>query len=380
MEQHAIPQQISSYQFRLVGDMTLKQFFQLAGGFLVALIFYSSPLIGIIKWPFVIVSALLGVGLAFLPLEERPLEKWIFAFFRAIYAPTQYYWQHSKVAPVFFQAEPASSATSDVAPPQEKALQEYLSNTSQKTGVMAKLDGAEQGFLATLSGIFTGAVNQVPTGVPAATQPAPQPVQQPTAPPLTPLIKSEPEVMPKAPVVEKTIQIPQTPAIRVVSNVPHLVVEERKQDPIAPEQQITTHQVAPVVAGEEIVSTKQAMFSIDAAPPSPPTIPNVIVGQVVDESRKIIEGAIMEIRDSAGRPIRALRSNRAGHFITVTPLEIGKYDVVTEKDGFDFQPISFEATGNLIPPILVQGKRNTNVINIPAQNTINQNPATNYIN
>lgn len=380
MEQHAIPQQISSYQFRLVGDMTLKQFFQLAGGFLVALIFYSSPLIGIIKWPFVIVSALLGVGLAFLPLEERPLEKWIFAFFRAIYAPTQYYWQHSKVAPVFFQAEPASSATSDVAPPQEKALQEYLSNTSQKTGVMAKLDGAEQGFLATLSGIFTGAVNQVPTGVPAATQPTPQPVPQPTAPPLTPLIKSEPEVMPKAPVVEKTIQIPQTPAIRVVSNVPHLVVEERKQDPIAPEQQITTHQVAPVVAGEEIVSTKQAMFSIDAAPPSPPTIPNVIVGQVVDESRKIIEGAIMEIRDSAGRPIRALRSNRAGHFITVTPLEIGKYDVVTEKDGFDFQPISFEATGNLIPPILVQGKRNTNVINIPAQNTINQNPATNYIN
>ncbi|KKR52786.1 MAG: hypothetical protein UT88_C0021G0001, partial [Candidatus Woesebacteria bacterium GW2011_GWD2_40_19] len=38
MEQHPIPQNISSYQFRLVGDMTLKQFFQLAGGFLVGLI------------------------------------------------------------------------------------------------------------------------------------------------------------------------------------------------------------------------------------------------------------------------------------------------------------------------------------------------------
>ena len=80
MEQHPIPQQISSYQFRLVGDMTLKQFFQLAGGFLVALIFYSIPLIGIVKWPFVIISALLGAALAFLPLEERPLERWIFAF------------------------------------------------------------------------------------------------------------------------------------------------------------------------------------------------------------------------------------------------------------------------------------------------------------
>ena len=83
--------------------MTLKQFFQLAGGFLVALIFYSSPLLPIIKWPFIIVSAILGIALAFLPFEERPLERWIFAFFKAIYAPTLYYWKKTAVAPKFFQ-------------------------------------------------------------------------------------------------------------------------------------------------------------------------------------------------------------------------------------------------------------------------------------
>ena len=69
MEQHPIPQQVSSYQFKLVGDMTLKQFFQLAGGFLVGLIFYSLPIIGIVKWPFAILSVILGAGLAFVPLE-----------------------------------------------------------------------------------------------------------------------------------------------------------------------------------------------------------------------------------------------------------------------------------------------------------------------
>src|SRR3989344_6679120 len=105
MEQHPIPQQISSYQFRLVGDMTLKQFFQLAGGFLVALIFYSAPLIGIVKWPFVIVSSVLGVALAFLPLEERPLERWIFAFFKAIYQPTEYFWKQTATPAKFFQDE-----------------------------------------------------------------------------------------------------------------------------------------------------------------------------------------------------------------------------------------------------------------------------------
>jgi hypothetical protein len=105
MEQHPIPQNVSSYQFKLVGDMTLKQFFQLAGGFLVGLIFYSSPLIGIIKWPFAIFSVILGALLAFVPLEERPLEKWIFDFFKAIYSPTMFFWKKTAVMPKFFQDE-----------------------------------------------------------------------------------------------------------------------------------------------------------------------------------------------------------------------------------------------------------------------------------
>jgi hypothetical protein len=109
MEQHPIPQNISSYQFRLVGDMTLKQFFQLASGLLVGFIFYSLPILGIIKWPFAILSGILGIALAFLPLEERPLEKWIFAFFRAIYTPTEFLWKKTVTPVKFFQDEPADA-------------------------------------------------------------------------------------------------------------------------------------------------------------------------------------------------------------------------------------------------------------------------------
>src|SRR3989344_8487039 len=93
MEQHPVPQHISSYEFRLIGDMTLKQFFQVAGGFIIALLFYASPLPGIIKWFFIIFFSLLGLALAFLPLEGRPLEMWIFAFFRAVYSPTKFSWK-----------------------------------------------------------------------------------------------------------------------------------------------------------------------------------------------------------------------------------------------------------------------------------------------
>jgi len=323
--------------------MTLKQFFQLAGGLVVALIFYSTPLIGIVKWPIVILSAILGVALAFLPLEERPLERWIFAFFRAIYAPTEYFWKRGATLPKFYQDEPAAASAAPVSP----ALTQYFSSTAQRTAATTKLEGAEQGFLATLTGIVSGLVTQATGGAttaPAATADAEK---------------------------KKEIPIPETTAIRVERASPaHLVVEEKPVVQQAATPELTAHQVAPTIAGEEIVSTRQAIFSPEAAPPNPPSTPNVVVGQVVDQNRRIVEGAIMEIRDGSGRPIRAIRSNKVGHFITVTPLEEGRYDIVTDKEGYEFVPVSFVAEGNIIPPILVQG-RSIEPAGIPQEQAIN---------
>ncbi|MCX6705429.1 MAG: PrgI family protein, partial [Candidatus Woesebacteria bacterium] len=145
MEQHPIPQNVSSYQFKLVGDMTLKQFFQLAGGFLVAFIFYSSPLIGIVKWPFVIVSAILGAAMAFVPLEERPLERWIFAFFRAIYSPTEFFWKKTAAPVKFFQDEASGPEGlrpgGQVSTEQEAALKAYLA-AKQNSGPFARFEVA----------------------------------------------------------------------------------------------------------------------------------------------------------------------------------------------------------------------------------------------
>lgn len=308
--------------------MTLKQFFQLAGGFVIALIFYASPLIGIVKWPFVIVSAVLGVALAFLPLEERPLERWIFAFFKAIYTPTEFFWKKTAAPTKFFQDEAVGAPPTAASTEQEAALKSYLAGTKQGTGPLAKLEGAEQGFLAALSGIFSGTKSQ----------------------PIAPAVPASVEE-------KKELKIPVTAPIKIVPQAPtHLVVEEKTQQ-TAQSVSATAQNVSPFIVGNEIVSTKQAIFSVDAAPPNPPETPNVVVGQVVDDGRRIIEGAIMEIRDEAGRPVRALRSNKVGHFITVTPLDSGRYEIATEKEGYQFSPVSFEAAGVLIPPILVEGRK-----------------------
>ena len=271
--------------------------------------------------------------MAFVPFEERPLEQWIISFFKAIYSPTIYNWKKSDGSQKFFQDEtPQSNIPGSQTQNQEIAAKAYLEGSKTPQTPLAKLEVAEQNFLSKLSGIFAGV--KVPVAAPA--------VQQTTT---------------VVPAENKKLEIPvSTPVKIAVPQTSHLVVEEK---PKVMEQtaQVQTQQVNPTIVGEEIVSTKEAIFSIEAAPPNPPTSPNVIVGQVVDEGRKIIEGTIIEIRDEYGRPIRALRSNKLGHFVAVTPLENGKYSIISEKDGYQFMPVNFETNGQIVPPILVIGKR-----------------------
>lgn len=352
MEQHPIPTNVSSYQFKLVGDMTLKQFFQLAGGIVVGLLFYSSPLLPIIKFPLAIISILLGIGLAFLPFEERPLEKWIMAFFRAIYSPTLFNWQLGSVSAQIFQPE-----TTPENMPIDPKLHNYLSQTNQVPQAPANLDKAESGFLAKLSGIFSNLplTNHTPTSSPRGQIISMNPVNpSPNVNPPTPPINPAP--------------------LNIPANIPTGVAPSTNETPIQtapiinplPSAPAAATNVSQVVAGNEMISTHQAMFSIDAAPPNPPTTPNVVVGQIIEQDRHVVEGAIMEIRDDKGRPIRALRSNKVGHFITVTQLDNGHYEIIIEKDGYEFAPVSFDANGSIIPPILIQGKRLSPLLDMPA--------------
>ena len=77
MQQHPIPQNVTTYQFRIVGDMTLKQFVELASGVVIAVILYNIGLPAIVKWPLMAIFAATGAAFAFLPLQGRPLDIWV---------------------------------------------------------------------------------------------------------------------------------------------------------------------------------------------------------------------------------------------------------------------------------------------------------------
>lgn len=318
MQQHPVPQNISSYEFKLVGDMTLKQFFQLAGGAVVSLIFYASSLPAIIKWPFVLFFALLGAGLAFLPFEERPLSAWIIAFFKAIYSPTKYVWAQDGAEEVF----PRESTTPQpviITPQGAEKAEEYLSQVPGNN-LVPSLEKEETVFMSKVSELF----QTTPTPSPAVmrVEEVGVPLQTPTQVGPTPVLaRPQPQV-----------QIPRI-AYGAQPITPPFVQPARPQT-LAP----------------------QATFVPEAAPPAPPERPNTLVGQVLTREGKIVAGAILEIRDANQMPVRALRSNQVGHFMAVTPLANGEYEILTEKDGVFFDPVRFKAEGNIIPPIQIKSK------------------------
>ena len=101
MEQHPIPRQITSFEFKLIGFMTLHQFIYL-------LVFIPSgfAVYKLIPIPFVniligFMISSIGVLLAFLPINDRPLDVFIKNLFKRLTSPTQYMYKKSN-HPLYF--------------------------------------------------------------------------------------------------------------------------------------------------------------------------------------------------------------------------------------------------------------------------------------
>jgi hypothetical protein len=276
MEQHPIPQHISSYEFRLIGEMTLGQFARVAGGVIVALIFYALPFPGFIKWFLVLLSAGIGAAFAFFPIEGRPLEVWLLAFLRSIYSPTQYVWRKS-VASFDFQTRTPSTEEALPSSPATKTL------TPQELALLHAFGQEDADFY------------------------------------------SEEEI-------------------------------KKAQALLALYQQPTKVTPPPPMGVKKEERAKEARFEESLPFPAPPEEPNIIVGMVIDKNGKIVEGAIIEIKNQEGETVRAMRSNKLGQFRTVSPLGDGEYQISCEKEGLNFDIMKIKLEGKILPPIEIREK------------------------
>lgn len=104
MEQHAVPRQITTFEFKLIGFLTIKQFVYILifAGFSLLFYFLLIPV-----RPFNIAVAVLTMGLgAFFALfkyNERELDVWIKNLLSSLLSPSQYYYIKHNVAPDFLK-------------------------------------------------------------------------------------------------------------------------------------------------------------------------------------------------------------------------------------------------------------------------------------
>lgn len=340
MEAHPVPQNVTSFQFRLVGDMTLKQFGYLASGMAIAYLVFiilasSFPLLA---WPIIVISSILGIAFAFIPIANRPLDHWTSAFLKAIYSPTQRSWQKNgekynqsvifahrlsvflptltpqiNIAPI----TPEPKLEPSPPPPEPPKIEEKLPTKEELTKTVQLAKEAQELQVKTIEAERTLTQIKGMAQAPGVDPKAYTEQFNTTFEKLQKLVEEASEIRRQLQALTKVPQI-QVPKVKV-------------KVPIAPKPRQT-----------QIVLT---------------TFPNVINGIVLDANGNYLEGVVVVIHDKDGLPVRALKTNKLGQFTGSTPLPNGTYTVELEKDELIFDVLQLELSGKVLPPLSVSAKK-----------------------
>lgn len=324
MNQHAVPQNVTQYQFRLVGDMTLKQFLELALGLLLAYLFFASNLLFIFKWPLVLLSVFFGVALAFFPIEDRPLDQWIINFVKAIYRPTRFIWKKSDKVPKIFSFvahpfAPTNTITKTIkAPSPHQALPQNDPLSLDEESKVTSLNSLFSQLPATtLNNGKTEIRENDEIEKPSITVRKLNMPDKTTTPPIKPVVPANsPQLTPQTPIPENLVFARPVATPKPTS--------------------ITTIPLKPINL------------------PVAPKTPNLIVGVATTKDGKLLEGAIVQVLDATGTPARAMKTNVLGQFATSTPLSPGTYTIEVDSDGHSFSPQQLIVQNKLIPPFEIR--------------------------
>lgn len=308
MEQHPIPQQISSYQFKLVGDMTLGQFGKAAGGIVIAVLINTSKLVFFIKYPLMFIFGVGGLALAFVPFEDRPLETWLIAFIRSIYSPTMFVWKKTK-ATNWLDLDNTKNIDSD--------------KEDEDIEIPIKDENKIREFIQSLPSFKRESKKEKEE-------------------------KAGTTDMEEMNNLKKVVKEMEEPKGKKKKKKSEVVLEKTSDsDGVAR---------ASINKREKLTATGMAEFG-GIPMPDTPTEPNVLSGMVIGPSDEIIEKAIVEVRDKNDNPVRVFKTNALGQFKTATPLLSGNYLVMTEKPGFEFDRVNVALEGKILEPIKIRAKR-----------------------
>ncbi len=404
MENHPIPQDITGFQFKLIGNMTIKQFAYLAVGVILGWITFAMPLSLIIKFPVALFFAGIGASFAFLPIDGRPLDVMISNFVKALSKPTQFIYQKVGANLYFPELKLATQTVNTTQTPTQSAS---LSGDKLKTFLATlptrsknKLDDKETAFLQSLSSINAPSLqprqnqgvhlghfpNIVPSifgkGDARPQQPVKADAPLPSQPsPQKPVdegkelqkeatnLKTQLEQAKKEEATKESGTKEQEQAHQKVLELEKILNETLSQKQQLENQLIELQKkleqqgktvYSPSMATPEVKQTKHVRsvpkeMGKSVGLPIAPDFPNVITGIVKDPRGNPLPGILVEVKDGEGNPIRAFKTNPLGQFASATPLSNGTYTIDFEDPGKKnrFDTIQFSASGEIILPIEV---------------------------
>lgn len=378
MNEHPVPQNVTQFEFKLVGDMTIKQFGYVGSGLGLAYLIFVSMASGapFLAYPLMVLCALVGVALAFLPFQDRPLDHWAKAFFGAVFSPTRGSFK--------------SKSVSTTEPIFDNRLKVYLNDEPpQLVQKAASLSVASAQMAPVTQALVEPEVNITPT-VSAPAQ-MPQPVQSPQIPKMeVPSQSEEAAIQDKKDlkqVVEyaKTAQILQNQIIsaeRELLDIKNRAMEPNQDPKVINAQfrnvltRLETFNKQAKVMSDELSRLSDGGSGVEVFKPTSVAAPsvriqasslenyasltsvaNIINGVVYDAAGNYLTGVIVVAHDKDNLPVRALKTNKLGQFLAATPLPNGVYTLTFEKESLNFDTVELELDGKILPALKVTAKK-----------------------
>ncbi len=411
MDQHPIPQDVTGFQFKLIGTMTVKQFGYVASGVVMAVILYYLPLhsaFGIlIKVLFVPLFGVSGVIVAFVPLDGRPIDLMATNFVKALFSPNQYIYHRqgrrlsfstvsvvnaATVKKTQQKTEGHTSSPSSHADAKEEKLRAFL--LSSPGQAKSDLDKKEAAFLTALTMPTTTPAPVVTTTpkdtiqpvAPIVAPPAMASTPQQTLPPLKPMLQPLPQAAPpkiqsentKEELAQKETELTKalsqakqeettskTPALHSAAEQKVDVLSKQIEEIHAQKQQLEqelSHLKTQLATQKGPTQPLQDPLHVRTIPqgvtkkvglPHVSDSPNVVVGIVKDPRGNILPNILVEVKDKDNNPVRAFKTNQLGQFASATPLSPGMYTIELDdpKKLHRFDVIQITANNQVLLPI-----------------------------
>lgn len=315
MDNHPIPQDVTGFQFKLIGDMTIKQFAYLAGGVISGWIFFSLPITSFIRFPASFVFILTGITFAFIPIAGRPVDVMLGNFIKSLFSPTQYVYKKSGQSG-FLPNLPAITTKENPIDALEKQKEKENESLQKKETVLEK--ELEEAKTKEASPLTTSQEHQKVISL----------EQQ-----LQEILFQKEELAQQIVALQKKLQTQPT----------------QNKPVFAP---TTLNQKAPTQNVRKVPKTMARSVGL----PITPNAPNIVTGIVKDPRGNPLPNILIEIKDKDDNPVRAFKTTLLGQFASATALTNGTYTINFEDPKMQnkFDAIEVQVTGEIIMPIEVR--------------------------